>query len=64
MPDDRLIASVHGRAYLNLSALLRMAAALLPAHAAPLLAGAGLAWVAGFGGFALAYSAMLFRPRR
>lgn len=46
------------------AALLRMAAALLPAHAAPLLAGAGLAWVAGFGGFALAYSAMLFRPRR
>ena len=46
------------------AALLRMAAALPPAHAAPLLAGAGLAWVAGFGGFALAYSAMLFRPRR
>lgn len=46
-----------------LAALLRMAAALLPAHAAALLAGAGLAWIAGFGGFALAYSAMLFRPR-
>ncbi|RYE94980.1 MAG: phosphoenolpyruvate synthase, partial [Myxococcales bacterium] len=41
VPDDRLIASVHGRAYLNLSALLRMAVQLpgLDAHAVVQLAG-------------------------
>ncbi len=41
VPDDRLIASVHGRAYLNLSALLRMAVQLpgLDEHSVVQLAG-------------------------
>ena len=47
------------------AALLRIAAALLPEMAAPLLALATVAWVAAFGGFAALYAPFLLRgPRK
>jgi uncharacterized protein involved in response to NO len=52
---------IYGAAFL--AALLRIAAAFLPGHAMALLAAAGLAWVLAFGGFAVAYGAMLVGPR-
>ncbi|MGU9979180.1 NnrS family protein [Phreatobacter sp. HK31-P] len=46
-----------------LAALLRIVAAFLPDHSVALIAAAGLAWVLAFGGFAVAYGAMLVGPR-
>jgi uncharacterized protein involved in response to NO len=46
------------------AALARVAAAIFPEWAFELLHLATLTWVAGFGGFALLYGPMLFRPRR
>ncbi|MDP3545463.1 MAG: NnrS family protein, partial [Phreatobacter sp.] len=45
------------------AALLRIVAAFLPDHSVALIAAAGLAWVLAFGGFAVAYGAMLLGPR-
>jgi uncharacterized protein involved in response to NO len=46
-----------------LAVLLRIAAAFLPEQSVALLALAGTAWVLAFGGFAVAYGAMLLLPR-
>ncbi|HEY7245418.1 MAG TPA: NnrS family protein [Xanthobacteraceae bacterium] len=46
------------------AALVRVAAALYPSAALPLLHAAALGWVIAFGGFALLYGPLLFRQRR
>jgi len=46
-----------------LAAGLRIASALLPEHTMVLLTAAGVAWVAAFAGFALAYGPLLAGPR-
>ena len=50
-------------AALVLSVLARTTAGLWPDHAAWLHGVSGLAWIAGFGGFALAYGRLLLRAR-
>ena len=46
-----------------LAALLRVAAALAPAYALPMLTAAGTLWVAAFAGFGLAYGPIVARRR-
>jgi uncharacterized protein involved in response to NO len=50
-------------AALIISAVLRVAAALLPAFSQPLLWAAAIAWVAAFWGFCILYGPMIMRPR-
>jgi uncharacterized protein involved in response to NO len=46
-----------------ISALTRIAAALQPDHAMTLLLISGVAWIAAFLGFAIAYGPLLLKPR-
>jgi len=55
---DCLYAAIVG------SALIRIAAALQPRYAMTLLAASGVAWIAAFLGFAIAYGPLLTKPRR
>jgi uncharacterized protein involved in response to NO len=55
---DCLYAAIVG------SALIRIAAALEPRYAMTLLAASGVAWIAAFLGFAIAYGPLLTKPRR
>ena len=47
-----------------LAVLARLGAGLVPGSADLLLALSALGWIVGFGGFALLYGGLLWRPRR